>query len=275
MNTDRLFSINHDDGSIILIYSADNSTMPAKDFGQAMLGFETCLREIAKFSGLYQEGIYVEPVEFGSLKTKFHYIRKNPWVIVVGLDIIVNLLNNSVQLIDKFGASNFKNPQKEILEQISDKKVLDLCRSYEYRSGLQKIAQPLNETNQKVQIVIGNEKTEINCENKYQYYVDKENEPILPELINGDEVTINGEITRINKKVNDLGFIYNGYTIGVSPLDKERSTSNFHEYLEMDRVELTGIVIRNSDFQVPKIKVIAIKQEEDDQLNLKLEADSE
>lgn len=266
----KLFEIETSSSEILLIYSATNSAMPARELGEAIIGLEACLKEVAKISALYYEGIYIEPIETGSIKTKLVYIKKHPWVVVVGIDLVANLFNNSFQLIDRFGANSFKNPQKEVLEAIADKRVLDLCRSFEFRNGLQKVAQPLSEENQKVQIAISDKTLEITCENKYHFYVDQQDEPILPELKNGEEVTIDGEITRINKKLNDLGFIFKGYTLNVSPLDKEKNTTKFHGYLELDKVRLKGIVIRNSEYEVPKIKVMEISSIENPQQKLQL-----
>lgn len=266
----QLFNVEATPSEILLIYSANNNAMPAKELGEAIIGLEACLKEVAKIGALYYEGIYIEPIEIGSIKTRLAYIKKIPFKIIVEIGIVAALFNDSFQVIDRFGANNLKNPSKEILEQINDKRVLDLCRSFEFRNGLQKIAQPLNEENNKAQIIISDKTLQITCENKYHFYVDKQEEPILPELINGEEVTIEGEITRINKKLNDLGFIYKSYTLNVSPLDKEKSTAKFHEYLEMDRVKLTGIVIRDSEYEVPKIKVINITPIENPQQKLPL-----
>ncbi len=254
----QLFTIESSPSEILLVYDAEKSSMPARDLGKAIIGLELCLSEVARTSLLFYEDIYIEPIEQGSIKTKLVFIKKNPFTIIVGIDLVANLFNNSFQLIDRFGANSFKNPQKEILEQISDRRILDLCRNFNFRDGLQQIAQPINELNQKAEIIISNKTLRITCDNKYQFYVDKQDEPILTELRNGEEVTIEGEITRINKKLNDLGFIYKGHTLNVSPLDKENSTSKFHEYLEQDKVKLRGIVIRDSDYEVPKIKVIEI-----------------
>lgn len=268
MSETKIFEIKQGDGKIYLIYSAVGNAMPAEEFGKAVIGFEECLREAAKIGLLYHEGIFIEPIELGSVKSVFKYIKKNPLVVVVTIDLVVNLFNNSFQLIDRFGANSFKNPQKEILEQINDKKVLELCRSADFRNGLQKIAEPVSELNQKAEIIIGENNLKITCENKYQFYVNKEDEPILPELVNGEEVVIDGEITRINKKINDIGFTYKGYALNISPIDKEKSVALFHEFLDMDKVSIAGIVIRDSEFKVPKIKVLNIDKFNDSQLSL-------
>lgn len=267
----QLFETTSSSSEISLIYHAQNSTMPANEFGEAIIGLEVCLKEAAKIGTLYYEDIYIAPIELGSIKTKLAYIRQHPFQVIIGIGVVAALFNDSFQLIDRFSANNFKNPSKEILERITDRRVLDLCRSFDFRSGLQKIAQPLNEENQKVQLIISDKSMQITCENKFQFYVDKQEEPVLPEFKNGEEITIGGEITRINKKLNDLGFLYKGYTLNVSPLDKEKHTTKFHEYLEMDKVKLRGIIIRDNEYEVPKIKVIDIAPIEDSQQKIPLE----
>jgi hypothetical protein len=266
----RLFEIETSSSEILLVYSAANNSMPAKELGEAIIGMEECLKETAKIGTLYYEGINIEPIEPGSIKTKLVYIKKHPFQVIVGIGVVAALFNDSFQIIDRFGANNLKNPTSDILEQITERKVLDLCRSFDFRNGLQKVAQPINEVNQKVQIIINNKILQITCENKYQFYIDKQDEPILPELINGQVVVIDGEITRINKKLNDLGFIFKGYTLNVSPLDKDKNTVKFHEFLELDKVRLRGIVIRDSYFEVPKIKVSTINSIDDSQIMLPL-----
>lgn len=254
-------------GEIDLIYFANQSVMPAKFMGEAIIGLDTCLRECAKVGKLNYDAIYIEPLEIGSIKTTLKYIRKHPFEVIVGLGVVAGLLNDSFQIIDRYGASNLRNPTVEVLHEIKDARVLDLCTNFDFRKGLNKIAEPLDELNQKAHIVIGEKTMEINCENKYKFYIDKETEEILPELVNGSTVTLFGEITRINKKANDLGFSYKGYSMNVSPLEKEKSTKEFHEYLELDEVKLQGVVFRDNNYQVPRLKVISITPATSQQLS--------
>lgn len=268
MSESRLFEVKHGDGKIFLIYQANENSMPADEFGKAIVGFESCLREAAKIGLLYHEGIFIEPIEVGSVRSVFKYVKKNPLAVVVAIDLVVNLFNNSFQLIDRFGADSFKNPHKEILEQVTDKKILELCRSFEFRNGLQKVAEPVSDLNQEAEIIIGENNLKITCKNKYQFYVNKEDSPVLPNLVNGEEVFISGEITRINKRLNDIGFLYDGYTLNISPIDKEKSVALFHEFLDTDKASVRGIVIRDSEFQVPKIKVLDIEKYNNPQASL-------
>lgn len=181
----KLFEIETSGSGIFLVYFATNNSMPAKELGEAIIGLEECLKETAKISLLYYDGIYIEPIIPGSIKTKIAFIKKHPFQIILEIGVIAALFNDSFQIIDRFGANSLRNPSKEILEQIKDRKVLDLCRSYNFREGLQKVAQPLNEENKKVQILINDKSSQITCKNKYQFYLDKQDEPILQELSNG------------------------------------------------------------------------------------------
>lgn len=257
----ELFERTISSGEIFLIYSAADSALPAKDLGMAIVGMEACLRETARFANLIYQDVYVLSLEDGSLKTKFLFIKNHPIEVVVALDLAANLLTNSLSLIDRFGANNFRNPSTEILKAVNDKKILQLCQSYEFRKGAQRVAEPLNEEyNQKVEIIVDKNKFEIKCENKYNFYVDRENEKILPELKNGDTAELRGEITRINKTNNDLGFKYKDRILVVIPIDENKSTSAFHQYLEMNDVILKGLVVRDSEYITPKIKVIDIHE---------------
>ncbi len=267
----QLFQVDPSSSEIFLVYSAEKSAMPAKELGEAIIGLETCLKEAAKIGMLAYDNIYVLPIENGSVRTKLIYVQKHPWQTVERISYVATIIVSAFVIIDRFGSNSLKNPTKELLDAISDKKVFELCRSYDFRKGAEKMARPVSEYNEHAEIVIGDKSFKITCDNKYQFYVDKQEDPILPELRNGEEVVIDGEITRINKKLNDLGFIYKGYTLNVSPLDKEKSTTKFHEYLEMEKVQLRGIVIRNSDYEVPKIKVVDIESYKEPQQKLQLE----
>jgi hypothetical protein len=276
MNTqiysEQLFKVNGIDSKLYLIYSANENSMPANRFGTAIIGFEMCLREAAKIGLLNYDEILIEPIEKGSIKSILKFVKKNSLgSTLVTIDLIINLFNNSFQLIDRYGAASFKNPDAKVLAEIKDVKVLDLCSSYDFRYGLQKIAEPIDEVNQKVEIVIGDNTLKITCDNKYKFFVDREQNPILKDLKDGHEVSLDGEITRINKKYNDLGFAYKGFTLSVSPNEKENSIALFHEYLEMDKVTLRGIVSRDNEYEVPKIKVLSVKKYQDLQPNLPID----
>ncbi len=230
------------------------------------MGMDYCLRQAAVVGLLDFDDVYIYPIEEGSVKTTLVYVKKNPWKVVERTSYVATILSTAIFLIGNFGAGNFKIPTKEILDAVSDRKVLELCRGYEFRKSLQKVAQPVSEYNETAKIIIGEKTIEINCDNKYDYYVGKENEKILPELVNGETVDLEGQIFRINTDTNDLGFKYKGRRISVSPINEEESTAQFHQFLELKKVKIKGVVIRESEYEVPSIKVIKITEE--DQLNL-------
>lgn len=243
---------------VVVKYSGQMSSMRAKDLGEAIVGMDYCMRKAGVLGSLDFDDVFILPIEEGSVKTTFLYIKNNPWKIVSRSNNVAGLLSASIMAIQLFGANNFRIPTKDIIDRIGDPKVLELCQGFQYRKSLQKVASPLGEYNEKVEIVIGNESVVINCENKYRFYVDKENEQILPDLINGEKRTLRGEIYRINKDNNDLGFKYNGRHISVTPLDEEKNTKEFHQYLDPSEVLLTGIVERSSMYETPSIRVINI-----------------
>lgn len=250
---------------IQLVYSNPNSLISAKDFGEAVIGFETCLREAARVAGLPFEEICIEPVEVGSIKTVFLYIIKNPYKRIILTDALIGLLVNSLTLIGVYGSGNFGNPTKEMLSVINDKKTLELCNNFDFRKGMQYVANPLDEVIQTVTISVGEKSYEIKCENKYNFFLDNEKEPILPELKDGDFVDLLGEITRINKTTNDLGFRHKGRIISVTPSVNEENIANFHGYLTLNEVRLKGTVVRESVFETPRIIVQSIDDVQNNQ----------
>ena len=254
----QLFAENGN-GLISLIYPPDEG-MYAKSVGEAILGMQLCLEEIAKVAKLDDLEIVVFPVEDGSFKTVFAFLKKDGWKIVVGLDIVFNLFNNGFDVIEHFGANKAHNLDTEVLQYVQDPNVLALCRSKNFIYGSQKIVGPLSEEVQKVEIRYGEGKLEIKCENKQKYFEELEKESIFPELRDGEEVTIAGEITRINKGYDDLGFKYKDRTLKCTPFDSEISATQFHEFLEENQVLLTGVVKRSGPYDLPELKVISISK---------------
>ncbi|MBN2087622.1 hypothetical protein JW758_04710 [Candidatus Peregrinibacteria bacterium] len=269
MKTDNEFQLfeKNDNGFIELIYPPNNG-MSAKDVGEAILGMQLCLAEIARVSGINNIEIIVYPIEKGSLKTIFAYVKKDGWKIVVGIDIVFNLINNGFGVIENFGANKAHNLTTEVIQSVKDLKVLELCKSKNFIYGGQKIVQPLKENIQSVKIQYGKDNFEIECENKQKFYEDLIIEPIFPELENGKEITIVGEITRMNKGYGDLGFQYKNRTLKCVPWDIRTSVTQYHEYIEENQVQLKGIVSRSSIFDVPEISIISIQRIEPNQSTL-------
>lgn len=254
-----------------LIYDADRSFMPAKDLGEAIIGMSTCLRIAGRVSLLDFEDIYIFPIEVGSVKTPFGYItKKDGKAIIIGAagGLASSLIFGSLSSIGQWGLAALKNPSGEILNKV-DKKVLELCMNSDYRKSISKIAQPINEQNQKVTIKAGNKGYEITCENQYKF-IHEDQEPILPELRNGETVTLKGQLTRMNMvPKNDLGFLYKGRTLSIFPNDPEKNVAlEYHQFTPLPEVVVTGIVVRDTDYEVPKLKVIKMEAPKDLQQNL-------
>ncbi len=252
-----------------MIYFVDQTGIKASDLGEAILGLSQCLKEAANLANLDFDDVFILPIERGSVKTVFIFIQnqrgRRAWDVVIGLGVVFALVNDGMSVIEKFGANAVRNQEQAVIQTILDPRVIKLCQSSSFRDGAKDVVQPLSEINQKVTIKYGEKSFEINCDNKYQFYESDEQE-ILPELIDGEEVTLNGEITRINNTTNDLGFVYKGKSLSVSPSDGEKSIADYHQFLTVDEVTVQGIVSRSSKYETPKIKITEIHSLEQDQL---------
>ena len=226
----QLFEQNSN-GFIELVYPPNNG-MSAKDIGEAILGMQLCLEEIAKIAKFEDIEIVIFPIEPGSLKTKFAYVKKHGWKIVIGADIVFNLLNNGFDVISHFGANKAHNQSTEVMQYSRDINVLELCKSKNFIYGTQKIVAPLAENIEKVEIHYGDNKMEIKCKNRQKFFEELGPESIFPELEDGKTVTIAGEITRINKGYGDLGFKYKDRTLRCTPFDPQINITQFHESIE-------------------------------------------
>lgn len=85
------------------------------------------------------------------------------------------------------------------------------------------------------------------------FYVGDEKEKILPELIDGEEVTLTGVVTRANESSQSIGFQYNGHILTCKPQTgktladfKNLLISQNHKYLYVPFMDLTGIVERKN-----------------------------
>ncbi len=247
--------------------------MRATELGDAIVGMATCLRITGRSATLDFEDIYVSPLEEGSIKTVFSFATKNKRELIVSTFggaagmVLGTLLLAPFQLIGQYGLAALKNPSAEVMTTV-DKKILELCMNADYRKSVTKVAQPINEINQKVTIKVDNKGYEINCDNQYKFITEDE-EPILPELHNGETVTITGRLTRINLDQNDLGFEYHGRKISISPEDSEKAVGKeFHQFLENPVVTIIGKVVRDDDFSIPKIRVFEMHEYESAQTSL-------
>lgn len=268
MDTLQIIQDSQDSPEITLTYSGEKGFILARDLGKAILGMELCLKAAADTCNLDYEYIVVKPIEKGSVKTIFLFVKKNKEAIHV-LASVATILTSGIILMDRFGSNSFKSPTTEILEAIKDRRVLELCQSNQFRKGAQEIVSPLGEENEIVEINISNQSVSIKCDRKDKFLM-KEDEQILPDLKDGDEVSLKGEITRINKTSNDLGFQYQGYNLILRPLEKEQSSADFHNFLAEKEIVLTGKIIRSSLYETPRILVISMKKVDISQTKLSL-----
>ncbi|MGB1159283.1 MAG: hypothetical protein ACPG3V_07770 [Porticoccaceae bacterium] len=91
------------------------------------------------------------------------------------------------------------------------------------------------------------EEEELSYEHKNIFFADVEGvdeQVILPELIHGNQVVLDGEVTRENKTSNSMGFLYEGHILTAYPESK-----NIVPYkpLLFLKCRLYGVVIRLDD----------------------------
>ena len=85
------------------------------------------------------------------------------------------------------------------------------------------------------------------------YVEDDDKEEILPELIDGDEVTLTGVVTRANESAQSIGFAFNDHIITCKP-ETGKSLADFkhalisqnHKHLYVPQMKLTGVVERRT-----------------------------
>lgn len=265
MKTQQLFENDERELIFELIYDANRNLMSAKELGEAILGMAACMSIAGRTVQLDFESVHVYAIGEGSVKTRFTFTRREQRTIYIAAvgsalgNILSTTFLGTFTLIGQYGLPALKSPTVEILEKV-DKKIIDMCTNADFRKSVTKIALPINELNQKVTIKIDGNSYEINCDNQYKFITEDE-ELILPELRNGETVKLVGTLTRMNMKNNDLGFEYHDKTLSISPSNPEKNVATeYHQFTPMPRVNVTGIVIRNSDYEVPKLKVISMSE---------------
>lgn len=256
-----------------LIYDANKSMMSSRDLGEAILGMSTCISVVGRSAKLDFESVHIFPIEHGSIRTLYTFVKRNKDEIIVqtisaslGGVIIAGFLG-AVALIGQHGLPALKTPCGEILKS-ANAAVIELCTNAEFRRSITKIARPVNELNQKVIIKVNENSYEINCENQYKFLTEDEEE-ILPELQNGETVSLIGMLTRMNMRNNDLGFEYHGKTLSISPVDPDKNVATeYHQFTPLPQVQVMGIVARDNAFVVPRLKVIKMSVPENIQPEL-------
>lgn len=268
-----MFDDNEDKLIFELIYEGDKSLMSAKDLGEAIIGMSTCIAIAGRDAKLDFESVYIFPIETGSIRTLFTFTRREKNEIkiqtvsaVLGGTVTAAFIG-AFSLIGQYGLPALKAPSGDILENVN-KKAIELCTNAEFRRSVPKIARPISEINQRVTLKVQNNSYEINCDNQYKFIAEDE-EPILPELKNGETVSLPGSLTRMNMKNNDLGFDYHNKTLALTPIDPDKNVAvEYHQYTPLPKVIVTGVVVRESEFETPKIKVIRIEEFKSTQTNL-------
>lgn len=269
MEPKALFDLKDDTTPLELIYAANLNKMSAKDLGEAIVGMSTILKIAGRAAGIDFEDVYVYPIQEGSVKTLLIYIKrnKNKLIADVGVVVVGTIILNSFDLIGQLGLTMLKKPDAHILTMV-DKQILELCMNAEYRKSVTKVARPLNLENKKVTIKVAQDSYDITCETQYKFITEDE-EPILPELRNGQIASLTGSLTRMNMRNNDLGFEYHGRTLSIFPNDhKKNVATEYHQFTPLPLVTVTGEVVRESDFVVPKLKVIKMDEAKNEQTRM-------
>lgn len=272
-----LFTTDDEVTRVELTYEADKSLMPAKDLGEAILGMTTCLKIAGRVTKIDFEDVYVYAIEEGSVKTFFVYVRRNQNRLIadVGTNVVGVAIVGAFGLIGTYGLAALKSPSGDMLKG-AEKNAITLCLSADFRRSVVKIARPINEINKKVTIKFGDKGYEITCDNQYKF-TNEDEDPILPELRNGETVSLSGTLTRMNMvPKNDLGFSYKGKIISLSPLDPDKNVATeYHQYTPLPQVIVTGVIVRENDFEIPRIKVIRMDKPKNDQIQMFDQATSE
>jgi hypothetical protein len=251
---DTLFELKMDDPIIQLIYHTENG-MKADDIGNAIIGMQLCFSSIAKVQGHKEYELIVFPIEKGSLKTIFKVVAP----VGVSLATVLSIFSDSIDIIQSFGSNRAANPNAEVLQQITNEKILEVCRSKSFIEGGQKIVAPLNESVSNLEVKYDDKGFIISCEKKDKFFEDT-SKVIFPELRNGERVRLAGEIVRLNKDYNDLGFRYKGRKLKCFPANPESGIVQFHDFMEEDQVLLEGIVFRKDEIELPQIQIFSIER---------------
>jgi hypothetical protein len=249
-----LFETKKSDQIIQLVYHANNG-MKAEDIGNAILGMQLCFSAIAKVQNHDKYELLVFPIEKGSLKTIFKVIVP----IGISVSTVVGIFSDSINIIQSFGSNRVSNPDPEVLREVTNSKILETCKSRAFIEGGQKIVTPLNESVSSLEIKYDEKGFIISCEKKDKFFEGTESE-IFPELKNGEKVKLAGEIVRLNKDYNDLGFRYKGRKLKCFPADLDSKIVQFHDFMEEEQVLMEGVVLRLNESELPQIQILSIQR---------------
>lgn len=256
MNED-LFKPENNTNIFELVYDATDSIIPAEELGKAIQGMATILNVAAKAASIDFDDVYAFPIEKGSIRLPFKLGKEDGKIIFLGAagNVLSTIVIGSFQLIGEQGMSIINTKRADIFSGI-DPKIVSVCLNSEYKKAVDSVARPLSEHNRKLTVKMGDKGYEIVCEDQIKF-LNNEKEPILPELHDGQEVKLEGVLTRMNLiPNNDLGFEYKKKRISLSPLNDDENISKYHGFLETPYVTVHGIVDRATTLDDPKIKVI-------------------
>ncbi len=256
----QLFKDKETAGEIELIYSS-NVGLPGLEIGESIIGMSRILQEVAVVLKVSGVEVIVFPPESGSFKSVFRYVAKNRKTIIIETTAVVTLLNQSFGLIQNFGINTTFHQSKPVIDAAQNAQVVELCGSRLFAEGASKVLLPLKEQVRTVKIKADDKSFEVHCEDRSKFFepLDDSGTEILPELVNGNTYNLDGGISRINKEWNEIGFRYQGIALKAVPYDSDAKVTMYHDLIPDDQVTLRAIVIRNSNYEKPELRIISMQ----------------
>lgn len=237
-------------------------------YSSAKIYFDTLAKKAAE-DGFFQTG----PAK--DTKVMFQKtVLSIQWIIKV-----VSHLKGFLKTIDKAKIKDdyviiTNNEGEELSVPLRIIKLLEKCPSNLF-SKLASIVSSKQNLEIGVRVQERTETTTISETNRCYFYVNEEDDEqvLLPELVDGKEVTLTGVVTRANESAQSIGFQYQGHVITCKP-EKGKSLANFknllisqnHKYLYVPTMNLTGVVERKTPHGEDKerIRIFFSKLEPDD-----------
>lgn len=152
--------------------------------------------------------------------------------------------NESVKIKNDDGA--------ELTVPLEILKLLDKCPQNLF-SDLVSIVSPEQELEIGVKVNDQLETVRISFAERSYFYVEEEKEAILPDLIDGETVTLTGMVTRANESAQSIGFLYQEHVITCKPETgktladfKDVLISQNKKHLYVPLMNLTGVVERRT-----------------------------
>jgi len=153
--------------------------------------------------------------------------------------------NNEIVLIPDDVGNSIKVPRKVL------QKYMEI--SPKFLSKMARLIQA--EREMKIGVIENGKREEVNITISEKYYfTDEESdltEAILPELVHGHSVELEGEITRGNEKTNSIGFEYQGHILTCHP--EKGSIVAFKQAL-FRKCRISGVINRIAESGLPNSK---------------------